>query len=108
PGGTARRARQQAHQGERRHRFPAAGLADETQRLPALDAKGDVAHRMQRAARRRNVDVEARAAEQRAHAQAPSPTAVTPRTPSPPTLRAGTSKASAVPGMAMSQNEKNM
>ena len=56
PRGAARRSRQQAHQGERGHRFAAAGFADQAQRLAALDPERHVTHRMQDAAGRRDVD----------------------------------------------------
>ena len=58
-------AGQQAHHRERRDRLAAAGLADEAQRLAALDLERHVAHRVQRAARRGDVDAEALDLEQR-------------------------------------------
>jgi hypothetical protein len=61
----ARGRRQQAHQRERGHGFAAAGFADETQRFAALDAERHVAHRMQRPARRFDVDREPVDLEQR-------------------------------------------
>jgi hypothetical protein len=58
-------SRQQAHQRIGRHRLAAAGLADEAQRLAALDRKRHIADRMEGAARGGEIDAEALHFEQR-------------------------------------------
>ena len=63
--------RKQAHQRERSHRLAAAGFADEPERLAGFDVERHVAHRMQRAARRRDVDREPVDLEQR-HVRLPA------------------------------------
>ena len=99
--------RQKVHDRERCHRFAAAGLADEAQRLAAAHVEGHAADRVQRAAAGRDVDRQALDLEQDLVHPLPSG-AIASRRPSPARLMAKTRSASAVPGMAISQNEKNM
>jgi hypothetical protein len=49
-------AGEQTHQRQRRHRLAAAGLPDDAQRFAALDRKRDVAHGVQGAGRRGEID----------------------------------------------------
>src|SRR6185503_3428637 len=102
--------RQEPHDGQRGDGLAAARLADEAHGLAAGHIEGDVAYRLQVARRSANVHREAFDLQQRraggAHAR-PSG-ANTSRRPSPTMLMPSTRAASAVPGMAISQNEKNM
>jgi hypothetical protein len=100
--------RQQVHDRQSRHRFAAAGLADEAQRLTAAHRERKVAHGVERAARRGDVDGQAFDLEDRSRRHVRPSGASASRRPSPARLMPKTRTASAVPGMAMSQNEKNM
>ena len=111
PGTASRRLRQQAHDRQRSHRLAAAGFTDDAQRLAAPRLEAEVAHRVQRAVCRGDVDVQAVHVEHdralRGIHDLPSGDSRSCR-PSPHRLMAKISTARAVPGIAISQKEKNM
>src|SRR5690606_13090295 len=104
---------QKVHDGERGHRLPAARLADEADGLAAAYVEAHAAHCVEGSARCADRDGEILHIEyglgRRGCSHHPLPSgANTSRSPSPSRLMPSTSSASAVPGIAMSQNEKNI
>ncbi len=99
--------RQQIHDGKRCERLAAAGLADDAERLAAVQVKAHALHRVQHARRHRDVHGEVLDLENALH-QFRFSGAVTSRTPSPSRLMERMRMKSAVPGMPISHGWKNM
>jgi len=108
PGAAPGAARQQVHQGQRRHRLATARFADKAQCFPCLDRQRHVTDGMDGPRHRRQIDREVLDLKQRVRHGQRSDVALMSRNPSPARLMAKIRMASAVPGMAISQNEKNM